>query len=59
MQNKILDGKKILLGLTGSIACYKICSLIRMLIKAGANVKVVVSPSAFEFVGYKIGRAHV
>ncbi len=53
MQNKILDGKKILLGLTGSIACYKICSLIRMLIKAGANVKVVVSPSAFEFVGYK------
>lgn len=53
MQNKILDGKKILLGLTGSIACYKICSLIRMLIKAGANIKVVVSPSAFEFVGYK------
>lgn len=53
MQNKIFEGKKILLGLTGSIACYKICSLIRMLTKAGASVKTVVSPSVFEFIGLK------
>jgi len=50
---KILEGKKILLGLTGSIACYKICELLRMLTKAGARVKTVLSPAALEFIGPK------
>ncbi len=48
-----LFGKNILIGLTGSIACYKTCELIRMLIKNGANVKTVVSPAALEFIGEK------
>ncbi len=53
LQGKILQGKKILLGLTGSIACYKTCELIRMLTKAGASVKTVISPSTLEFIGEK------
>lgn len=48
-----LYGKKILIGLTGSIACYKTCELIRMLTKAGAKVKTVLSPAALEFIGCK------
>lgn len=50
---KPLSGKKILVGLTGSIACYKTCELIRMLAKAGASVKTVLSPAALEFIGQK------
>ncbi|NCG30411.1 MAG: bifunctional phosphopantothenoylcysteine decarboxylase/phosphopantothenate--cysteine ligase CoaBC [Bacteroidetes bacterium] len=46
----MLRGKKILLGVTGSIAAYKIASLVRALIKAGAEVKVVMTPSALSFV---------
>lgn len=53
LQGKILQGKKILLGLTGSIACYKTCELLRMLTKAGASVKTVLSPSTLEFIGEK------
>ncbi len=45
--------KHILIGLTGSIACYKTCELIRMLVKANFDVKVVLSPSALEFIGCK------
>jgi len=48
-----LFGKNILIGLTGSISCYKTCELIRMLIKKGASVKTVVSPAALEFIGEK------
>lgn len=48
-----LFGKNILIGLTSSIACYKTCELIRKLIKNGASVKTVVSPSALEFIGEK------
>jgi len=43
-------GKKILLGISGSIAAYKAIYLVRLLIKSGAEVKVVMSPSAKDFV---------
>jgi len=46
----MLQGKKILLGVTGSIAAYKIPILVRLLIKQGAEVKVIVTPSAKNFV---------
>ncbi|HEX6848817.1 MAG TPA: bifunctional phosphopantothenoylcysteine decarboxylase/phosphopantothenate--cysteine ligase CoaBC [Chitinophagaceae bacterium] len=46
----MLDGKKILLGVTGSIAAYKSAFLVRLLVKAGAEVKVVMTPSAADFV---------
>ena len=46
----MLNGKKILLGITGSIAAYKIPFLIRLLVKEGAEVKVVMSRSACDFV---------
>lgn len=46
----MLSGKKILLGITGGIAAYKTTYLVRLLIKAGAEVRVVLSPSAREFV---------
>ena len=46
----MLENKTILIGITGGIAAYKICSLIRMYKKAKANVRVVVTPSALNFV---------
>ena len=46
----MLDGKKILLAVTGSIAAYKAATLTRFFIKAGAQVKVVMTPSAKDFV---------
>lgn len=45
-----MKGKKILVGVTGGIAAFKIPLLIRLLVKAGAEVKVVATPSAFDFV---------
>ncbi len=45
-----LDNKKILLGITGGIAAYKAAELVRLLIKAGAEVRVVMTPAAQEFV---------
>ncbi len=45
-----LDGKKILIGVTGSIAAYKACELVRLYLKAGAEVRVVMSESAKRFV---------
>lgn len=48
--DKLLKNKKILIGVTGSIAIYKSLELIRMFTKAGADVRVVMSPSASEFV---------
>ena len=45
-----LSGKKILLGISGGIAAYKIPLLVRQLIQQGAEVKVVMTPSAKEFV---------
>ncbi len=47
----ILQGKKILLGVTGGIAAYKACELLRTLQKAGAEVRVAMTPAATEFVG--------
>jgi phosphopantothenoylcysteine decarboxylase/phosphopantothenate--cysteine ligase len=46
----VLNGKNILLGVTGGIAAYKAAFLVRLLVKKGANVKVVMTPSAKEFV---------
>ena len=46
----MLSGKKILVGVTGSIAAYKAILLVRLLIKAGAEVKVIMTPSAKDFV---------
>src|SRR4249919_3569559 len=46
----MLSGKKILLGITGSIAAYKSILLVRLLIKAGAEVKVIMTPSSRDFV---------
>ena len=46
----MLNGKKILLGITGSIAAYKSIYLVRQLVKAGAEVKVILTPSAKDFV---------
>jgi phosphopantothenoylcysteine decarboxylase / phosphopantothenate---cysteine ligase len=45
-----LQGKKIALGITGSIAAYKSISLVRLLVKEGAEVKVILTPSAKDFV---------
>lgn len=46
----MLKGKKIVLGITGSIAAYKACYLIRGLIKKGAEVQVVITPAGKEFI---------
>ena len=46
----MLKGKKIVLGITGSIAAYKSCLTIRALIKHGAEVQVVITPSGKEFI---------
>lgn len=45
-----MRGKKILLGITGSIAAYKTAILVRLLVKAGADVKVVMTPAARDFI---------
>ena len=45
-----LSGKHVLLGITGSISAYKACDLARLLVKAGAQVHVVMTPSAERFV---------
>lgn len=46
----MLENKKIVLGITGGIAAYKACNLARLLIKKGAEVQVVMTPSAKEFI---------
>lgn len=46
----MLSGKKILIGITGSIAAYKTPLIVRQLVKAGAEVKVVMTPAAADFV---------
>ena len=46
----MLKGKKIVLGITGSIAAYKACLIIRALVKAGAEVQVVITPAGKEFI---------
>jgi len=46
----MLKGKKILVGITGSIAAYKSILLVRQLVKAGAEVKVIMTPASKDFV---------
>ena len=46
----VLKGKKVLLGISGGIAAYKSAFLVRLFIKAGAQVKVIMTPAAKEFV---------
>ncbi len=46
----MLKGKKIVLGITGSIAAYKACLIIRSLIKHGAEVQTVITPAGKEFI---------
>ena len=50
MYKDILNGKKIVLGVTGCIAAYKSAYLVRDLVKRGAEVKVVMTPSATRFI---------
>src|SRR6056297_3228893 len=45
-----LEGKKIILGITGSIAAYKAAFLLRLLVKEGAEVQVVITPAGKEFI---------
>ena len=48
--NTTLDGKKIILCITGSIAAYKAAFLVRLLVKANADVRVIMTPSACSFI---------
>ncbi|MDQ0107801.1 phosphopantothenoylcysteine decarboxylase/phosphopantothenate--cysteine ligase [Chitinophaga terrae (ex Kim and Jung 2007)] len=50
MADNILQGRKILLGVSGSIAAYKAATLVRLLVKAGAQVKVIMTPAAEAFI---------
>jgi len=50
MTNKNLANKKILIGVTGGIAIYKICALARLFLKNGAQVKVVMTENATKFI---------
>ncbi|PBI94492.1 Coenzyme A biosynthesis bifunctional protein CoaBC [Flavobacterium sp. ACN2] len=46
----VLNGKKILLGVSGGIAAYKTATLVRLFIKAGAHVQVIMTPASKDFV---------
>ncbi|WP_089783566.1 bifunctional phosphopantothenoylcysteine decarboxylase/phosphopantothenate--cysteine ligase CoaBC [Chitinophaga sp. YR573] len=46
----MLQGKKILLGVSGSIAAYKAATIVRLLVKEGADVKVIMTPAACDFI---------
>ena len=46
----VLSGKKIILGISGGIAAYTTASLVRLFVKSGADVKVVMTPSAKDFI---------
>ena len=50
MNSSVLSGKKILLGVSGGIAAYKTAHLVRLFIKAGAHVQVVMTPASKDFV---------
>jgi len=50
MSDDVLAGKKIILGVTGGIAAYKACILLRELVQRGTEVRVVMTPSALEFI---------
>ena len=46
----VLNGKKIVLGVSGGIAAYKTANLVRLFIKAGANIQVIMTPASKDFV---------
>ena len=46
----VLSGKKIVLGISGGIAAYKTATLVRLFIKAGAHVQVIMTPASKDFV---------
>ena len=46
----MLKGKNIIVGITGGIAAYKTASLVRLFVKAGASVQVIMTPNAREFI---------
>ncbi len=46
----VVSGKKIILGISGGIAAYKTASLVRLLIKAGAEVQVIMTPASCAFI---------
>lgn len=46
----VFKGKHIVLGITGSIAAYKACTLVRLFVKAGAEVQIVITPAGKEFI---------
>jgi phosphopantothenoylcysteine decarboxylase/phosphopantothenate--cysteine ligase len=46
----VLSGKKVLLGISGGIAAYKTASLVRLFIKAGAHVQVIMTPASKDFI---------
>ena len=46
----MLKNKNIVIGITGGIACYKVCEIISYLVKAGANVDVIMTKNATEFI---------
>ncbi len=50
MHKHMMKGKKIVVGITGSIAAYKACTLIRLFVKAGAEVQAVITPAGKEFI---------
>ena len=50
MEKELLDGKKIIIGITGGIAAFKIASLVSMLIKRKANVHIIMTQSATKFI---------
>lgn len=51
VQHNLLEGRKIILGITGSISAYKSAILLRLLVKAGAEVQIIFTEAAKEFVG--------
>ena len=46
----VLSGKKIVLGISGGIAAYKTATLVRLFIKAGAHVQVIMTPASKDFI---------
>ena len=46
----MLKDKNIIIGITGGIACYKVCEIITHLVRAGANVEVIMTKNATEFI---------
>jgi len=50
-KERVFEGKHVILGVTGSIAAYKACEIVRLLIKGGAEVRVIMTKAARNFVG--------